>query len=214
MGDDLGRPNERPARTVWVDAFRIAAVPVTRGDFQLFIDATDHTPPRYWADERFADPQQPVVAVSWFDAVAYCDWLSETGSGQAFRLPTEAEREKAARGGRQGQAFPWGDELPEWMDVTYRGDAVERPAQVAHDQPNDFGLHNMADLVHEWCEDWYDAKYYVDGPLRNPRGADEGPRRASRGGSWRHSVKVTRCAHRSAILPDRQLSDYGFRIAV
>lgn len=214
MGDDDGRPNERPARQVTVDAFRIAAAPVTRDQYQRFLQASGHEPPRYWHDPRFQHPQQPVVAVNWYDAVAYCDWLTSIVAEQTFRLPTEAEREKAARGGRQDQAYPWGDDLPDWMDVVYRGDAVERPDQVAQDPPNDFGLHNMADLVHEWCADWYDAKYYETGPADNPPGPEQGPRRVSRGGSWRHAVKVTRCAHRSAIMPDRQLSDYGFRVAV
>ena len=213
MGDDTGRANEAPAHDVRLDGFRLAVEPVTRAEYGLFLDATGHAAPRFWEDERFTDPQQPAVAVSWFDAVAYCDWLSlELGVG--FRLPTEAERERAARGGRHGQDFPWGNEMPTWMDVAYRGDDVERPDRVAQDQANDYGLHNMADLVHEWCADWYDAQYYKESPVENPLGADEGQRRASRGGSWRHAIKVTRCAHRSAILPDRQLADYGFRVAV
>ncbi len=212
MGDHGGRPNETPAHDVWLDEFRIAVTPVTRGDYARFLQASGHQPPRFWEDPRFADPQQPAVAVSWFDAIAYCDWLS-TQLHAAFRLPTEAEREKAARGGRVEQNFPWGDELPTWMDVHYRGDDAERPDLVAQDRANDFGLHNMADLVHEWCADWYDPHYYSESPVANPPGAEEGPRRASRGGSWRHAIKVTRCAHRSAILPDRQLADYGFRVA-
>ncbi len=212
MGSDAGRPNERPTHEVWVDEFGIAVTPVTREEYQLFLDTTGHEPPRYWEDSRFADPHQPAVAVSWFDAVAYCEWLSARLGGR-FRLPTEAEREKASRGDREGEDFPWGNRLPEWMDVHYAGDDVERPDRVAQDPANDFGLHNMADLVHEWCADWYDADYYAMSPERNPTGADQGKRRASRGGSWRHAIKVTRCAHRSAILPDRQLADYGFRVA-
>ena len=100
------------------------------------------------------------------------------------------------------------------MDPRYRGDDVERPDRVGRDPPNGYGLHNMGDLVHEWCSDWYDAGYYAVSPDRNPPGPAAGQRRASRGGSWRHAVKVTRCAHRSAILPDRQLTDYGFRVAL
>jgi formylglycine-generating enzyme required for sulfatase activity len=212
MGDDGGRQNERPAHTVWTDEFSLATTPVTRAEYQLFLDATAHEPPRFWGDERFADPQQPAVAVSWFDAVAYCDWLT-TRAGTRYRLPTEAEREKAARGGHEGLNFPWGDDVPTWMDVTYHGDNVERPNLVAQDRANGFGLHNMGDLVHEWCADWYDAQYYETSPATNPGGAEQGQRRASRGGSWRHAIKVTRCSHRSAILPDRQLADYGFRVA-
>lgn len=211
MGDDAGRANERPARTVHVSAFQIAATPVTRAQYDRFLQATGTTPPRSWEDDRFADPQQPAVAISWFDAVAYCEWLGRQIDTEC-RLPTEAEREKAARGGRD-VAYPWGHDLPDWMDVTYRGDDVEQPDRVGQDPPNGFGLHNMGDLVHEWCSDWYDADYYASAPAADPPGAQSGVRRSSRGGSWRHAVKVTRCAHRSAILPDRELTDYGFRVA-
>lgn len=213
MGSDEGRDNERPAHEVWVDAFALAIAPVTRAQYQRFLDASGHPPPRLWGDARFADPQQPAVAVSWFDAVAYCAWLSGA-LGRRYRLPTEAEREKAARGGAEGLAYPWGNDLPAGMDVRYRGDAVERPDPVGRSPANGYGLHNVADLVHEWCADWYDARYYEVSPARNPTGPDGGARRASRGGSWRHALKVTRCAHRSAILPDRQLADYGFRVAL
>ena len=213
MGSDRGRANEAPAHGVWVDAFHLALRPVTRAEYQIFLDATNRTPPRSWDDERFADPEQPAVAVSWFDAAAYCEWLCRELSA-ACRLPTEAEREKASRGGMEDREYPWGDGPPGWMDPRYRGDDVERPDRVGRDPPNGYGLHNMGDLVHEWCSDWYDAGYYAVSPDRNPRGPAAGQRRASRGGSWRHAVKVTRCAHRSAILPDRQLTDYGFRVAL
>jgi formylglycine-generating enzyme required for sulfatase activity len=212
MGDDEGRANERPAHEVWVDAFALARCPVTRREYGVFLHATGHRPPRYWEDVRFTDPEQPAVAVSWLDAVAYCDWLSAE-LGAVYRLPTEAEREKAARGGN-GREYPWGDDLPDWMDPRYRGDDVERPDRVGQDPVNGYGLHNMGDLVHEWCGDWYEADYYAVSPARNPTGPASGQRRASRGGSWRHAIKVTRCAHRSSILPDRQLSDYGFRVTL
>ncbi|MEC8993291.1 MAG: SUMF1/EgtB/PvdO family nonheme iron enzyme [Candidatus Latescibacterota bacterium] len=212
MGAHNGGKNEQPVRSVSVDAFSIAATPVTRDQYARFIEATGHTPPDSWTDPRFTDPQQPVVSVTWFDATAYCEWLSEQIEG-SVRLPTEAEREKAARGGAEGLDYPWGNDLPDWMDPHHRGDDVERPNWVGQDPPNGFGLHNMGDLVHEWCSDWYDAKYYADAPKTNPQGPETGVRRSSRGGSWRHAIKVTRCAARSSILPDRRLADYGFRLA-
>ncbi len=212
MGSVTGQANEQPVRTVHVDGFRIASTPVTRADYSAFIEDTGRTPPDSWDDARFSDPLQPVVAVTWFDAVCYCDWLSER-LALPLRLPTEAEREKAARGGVDGLDYPWGDDLPEWMNPHHRGDAIERPDRVGEGQANGYCLHNMADLVHEWCSDWYDAGYYATAPSTNPTGPEEGVRRASRGGSWRHAIKVTRCAARSSILPDRQLTDYGFRLA-
>ncbi|MBT3343997.1 MAG: SUMF1/EgtB/PvdO family nonheme iron enzyme [Gemmatimonadetes bacterium] len=212
MGSPTGRKNERPVRRVHVDAFRLATTPVTRADYTAFMEATDHPAPGNWDDPRFAEPRQPVVAVTWFEAVAYCDWLTQE-VGTALRLPTEAEREKASRGGVDDLDYPWGSELPDWMDPHHRGDDVERPDLVGQDPANGYGLHNMADLVHEWCSDWYDAGYYADAPDTNPLGPEAGVRRASRGGSWRHAIKVTRCAARSSILPDRRLTDYGFRVA-
>ena len=142
MGSDRGRANEAPAHDVRVDAFALALRPVTRLEYQSFLDASGRPPPRSWGDERFADPQQPAVAVSWFDAVAYCGWLSAELDA-AFRLPTEAEREKASRGGMEDREYPWGDGPPGWMDPRYRGDDVERPDRVGRDPPNGYGLHNM-----------------------------------------------------------------------
>jgi formylglycine-generating enzyme len=79
--------------------------------------------------------------------------------------------------------------------------------------PSAFGFYNLGDNVHEWCLDWYDPGYYGYSPDRNPRGPAKGSRRASRGGSWRHHIKVTRTAARSSIPPDFKYADYGFRVA-
>jgi formylglycine-generating enzyme required for sulfatase activity len=160
-----------------------------------------------FAAPGFLQPLKPVVAVSWFDAVAYCAWLSEV-TGRCCRLPTEAEREKAALGGVNGITFPWG------RDAGSPGPRQSSPQTVARDRPNGFGLYHMGDLVHEWCSDWYSADYYRHSDSRNPSGPGTGTRRCSRGGSWRHRVPVTRCAARSAIPPDQTYTDYGFRVAV
>ncbi len=87
------------------------------------------------------------------------------------------------------------------------------PEPVGHGAANGYGLHNMCDNVHEWCSDWYSANYYAISSERNPRGPEAGERRASRGGSWRHHVKMSRCAARSSIPPGFQYADYGFRVA-
>jgi sulfatase modifying factor 1 len=84
---------------------------------------------------------------------------------------------------------------------------------VARAAPNAYGLFDVCTNVHEWCSDWYDPSYYAESPSRDPRGPGEGTRRVSRGGSWRHQVKVTRCAARSSIPPAFRYADYGFRIA-
>jgi sulfatase modifying factor 1 len=212
MGSEVGQEDEQPVRQVWVSAFAIGKFPVTNREYASFLQAAGHGVPISWHDPRFNHPDQPVVAVSWFDATAYCRWLRDI-CGKLYRLPTEAEWEKAARGSVVGQRYPWGNDLPDWMNPDGRGAAVEQPDLVGQDPPNGYGLHNMGDLVHVWCSDWYAADYYWRSPLRDPQGPATGVRRASRGGSWRHRIKVTRCAARSSLPPDRTFTDYGFRVA-
>ena len=209
MGSEDGQPDERPVHSVWLDEFALAFHPVTNREYQRFVEATGHRPPGMAGDPRFAQPLQPVVAVSWFDAVAYCAWLREI-TGRSCRLPTEAEREKAALGGKDGIRYPWGNDA----NVSGNEPRSPWPQVIGQDRANGHGLHNLGDLVHEWCSDWYCADYYRHSPANNPAGPTAGTRRTSRGGSWRHRVPVTRCAARSGIPPDRTYSDYGFRVAV
>lgn len=209
MGSSRGQENERPLHEVWVDEVHLARTPVTNREYGRFLDAFPERTPKSWGHPRYSHPDQPVVAITWFDAVAYCKWLTDV-TGVPYRLPTEAEREKAARAGRDS-AYPWGEDVPRW--ATMQGYCSDRPERVASSPPNDFGLYNMGDLVHEWCADWYDHDYYCVSPAQNPTGPDTGVRRASRGGSWRHAIKVTRCAARSSLPPDRMFTDYGFRVA-
>jgi formylglycine-generating enzyme required for sulfatase activity len=211
MGSEAGQDNERPLHRVWVDAFYLGEYQVTNQEYARFLRATRIQPPPLWGDPNFSHPDQPVVAVSWFDAVQYCDWLSEMTGGK-YRLPTEAEWERAARGGAEGKLFPWGDDppqsLPDYSERWRNG-----PEVVAQYAPNSVGLYDICENVHEWCSDWYLAYYYAVSPERNPRGPESGERRASRGGSWRHHVKVARCAARSSLPPQFKYADYGFRVA-
>jgi len=211
MGCASGRDDEKPPHRIWVGAFHLAARQVTNGDFAFFLQSTGLPAPRHWNDPAFSDPQQPVVAVSWFDAVAYCDWLSRAIGGR-YRLPTEAEWERAARGGVEGKLFPWGDSPPE-SQPDYSSRWKNGPERVAQYPPSAYGLFDIGDNVHEWCADWYDAGYYSRAPERNPKGPPSGSRRASRGGSWRHQIKISRVAARSSIPPEFEYADYGFRVA-
>ena len=119
MGTERGQEDERPPHRVFVDAFELGVFPVTRAEYERFVDATGHEPPRDWSHPPFAQPDLPVVGVSWLDAVAYCAWRSEQ-DGRPVRLPTEAEWEFAARG-RQEALFPWGDVMPAWIPNGGRG---------------------------------------------------------------------------------------------
>ena len=212
MGCDRGADNERPVHPVWVDRFAIARTAITNRLYNIFIHETARNAPPTFSAEPFNHPDQPVVSISWFDAVAYCAWLGER-TGKAYRLPTEAEWERAARGGLEQRLYTWGDDAPQqqprYADLWQRG-----PERVGGRPPNGFGLYDISENVHEWCADWYDEAYYSRAPERNPQGPSSGTRRASRGGSWRHQIKITRVAARSSIPPEFQYSDYGFRCAL
>ena len=210
MGSEAGQDNERPIHRVWVDVFQLAACQVTNGEYARFLYATGEPPPPSWTDPNFNHPQQPVVAISWFEAMKYCEWLRHQ-TGRPYRLPSEAEWERAARGGVDGALFPWGNAPPQSLP-DYEKRWKSGPELVGRFAPNAFGLHNICDNVHEWCSDWYQPDYYSLSPERNPQGPDDGCRRASRGGSWRHHIKASRCAARSSIPPEFKYADYGFRL--
>jgi sulfatase modifying factor 1 len=211
MGCATGRDDEKPVHRVWVDAFELGAYQVRNAEYGHFLSATGAAPPPFWTAENFNHPQMPVVAVSWHEATSYCEWLSGL-TGKSYRLATEAEWERAARGGAEGFLYPWGNAPPE-MVPHYAKRWKLGPEPVGLFEPNAYGLYNVGDNVHEWCADWYDDGYYGRSPERNPQGPQSGTRRASRGGSWRHHIKVTRTAARSSIPPEFQYADYGFRMA-
>ena len=212
MGDEGGRPDERPQHRVWTRAIKMARLPVTNAGYARFLAATGHPEPRYWNDARFNNPDQPVVAISWFDAQDYCAWLTER-AGRPFRLPSEAEWERVARGGTEGASYPWGDDPCGWSDdKRLTAQRQPLPYPVGQSKPNGFGVLDMGYNIHEWCSDWYHPAYYADAPAHDPRGPVEGSRRASRGGAWRHQIQVCRNAARSSLDPTFQYNDYGFRV--
>jgi len=217
MGCDTGQENEKPVHHVWIDEFLLAACQVTNTEYGRFLRDAASLPPPFWSDPGFNDPRQPVVGVSWHEAIRYCEWL-RANTGRRFRLPTEAEWERAARGGNKDAAalFPWGNALPQSLsgyEDRCAGYWKTGPELVGLGEPNGYGLYNMCDNVHEWCSDWYAPDYYGVSPEQNPCGPETGDRRASRGGSWRHHIKMSRCAARSSIPPQFKYADYGFRVA-
>ena len=211
MGCEQGRDDEKPVHTVWVDSFAIGAYAVTNEEYLQFVHDTKREISSTDAEERFTDPRQPVVAVNWFEAMDYCQWLS-LRTNSVVRLPTEAEWERAARCGQDRMLYSWGNEDPDSFEIYRTGWQDERPQPVSLFSPNTFGIFNLGDNVHEWCMDWYDPKFYERSPSRNPLNLEPSARRSSRGGSWRHRIKVSRCAARSSLDPSFKYTDYGFRI--
>jgi formylglycine-generating enzyme required for sulfatase activity len=208
MGSTDGRPDEAPVHAVEIGPFALGRTPVTRAQYAAYLLGAGGQPPPWWSDPSFSAPDQPVVGVTWFEAAAYADWLGAVAGGR-WRLPTEAEWERAARGGLPSAATAWGAEVP-------AGEIPEGPLQgpwpAGRGSPNPYGLLDVGTIVHEWCLDWYDAGYYARSPRREPRGPEEGERRSSRGGSWRHRVRWSPPSGRSSLPPGFRYADYGFRV--
>jgi len=215
LGSPLGEPgryaDEETPRRVRVDAFYLAVTETTNAQYARFFQATGHKPPLYAEDRNLNTPSQPVVGVTWEDAMAFCHWLTQV-TGVPHSLPTEAQWEAAARGGLTGKLYPWGDEAPDAGGVfraNFRNDRTSKDgflfsAPVASFPPNGYGLYDLAGNVAEWCLD----------PYRPP---DSGPFKAGalrllKGGSWFSQARDLRPAARQAVPPQYADGYIGFRV--
>ena len=226
--------DEKPHHAVFLDAFWIDTSEVTNAMFRAFVQATAYQTqaeksgsgyvyqaPK-WVTMPGADWQHPqgpqsslagldnhpVVQVAWSDALAYCRWA---GGG----LPTEAQWEKAARGGLLEVSYPWGASAPVCARQTPNGanfsGCAGRTQPVGSYWVNEYGLYDMAGNVWEWVLDWYDSHYYSSSIYDNPQGPGTGSERTARGGSWISEASDLRAANRNKISPTYSLEDLGFR---
>jgi len=238
---DMYNNDEMPRHRVFVSAFQIDIHEVTNEMFARFLNGAkpdEHKGSRLWqwivlrndldTEERSSwfpaeiafkngaySPlkgfeKYPVVSLSWPAAEAYCRWVGK-------RLPTEAEWEKAARGGIEHADYPWGDTLPtrdsgvvfgrKWTDNT-----MPVPARdVGNYPPNGYGIYDMAGNVAEWCSDWYDETYYRSSPSEDPQGPQRGMKKVVRGGSWVSLPAGLRAGARYASAPETLSNTTGFR---
>jgi formylglycine-generating enzyme len=244
IGSDDGDEDERPVRMVHLDEYSIGLHPVTQRQYARFVRETGYRPPavyelplivtnggrdrermfrRLGAQYVWSDSQppaerldHPVTLVRWEDAAAYCKWLAEA-SGRPVRLPTEAEWEKAARGGLERARYPWGNELDPLRanfltDPSLKMSHGTTPARAF--PPNGYGLYDVIGNVWEWVSDWYAADAYRSASDRNPQGPPEGRLRILRGGGWPVSdIRMLTCAHRHEVPTDTYSYSIGFRLA-
>ncbi len=197
--------DDRPVRTVAVREFAIHRHEVTNSEYAEFLAANESIQaPHYWPDGKPppGKGEEPVANVTWDEAGAYCRW-------RGMRLPTEAEWEKACRGGARAEKYPWGDSDPDETKAHF--DSVRGPKAVCSYERNGYDLCDMAGNVWEWTADLYDRDYYRDGPTDNPVGPSTGRYRVLRGGSWSDVPKFLTCAHRSFARPQERSPNIGFR---
>jgi formylglycine-generating enzyme required for sulfatase activity len=220
MGSDAGRNVEEPSHPVSLPAYRIGRYPVTNREYQAVVQDSRRSSPRDWKGDRYPEGKgdHPMVWVSWHDAIAYCRWLSEQ-TGRPYRLPTEAEWEKAASWdpeAKNKRRYPWGDEYDSQKCNTSES-GIRDTTPVSKFSPEGESAYSVADMagnVLEWCQDWYGDYYYRRSPSENPSGPESGVGRVLRGGSWNLDQRLARCAVRRRDFPDRRSAAVGFRVVV
>ncbi|MGH7453721.1 MAG: SUMF1/EgtB/PvdO family nonheme iron enzyme, partial [bacterium] len=207
MGDDEHLENEKPAHQVKVGSFRLAKHPVTNRLLSGFPFCNKYP------DE---DENLPATGNTWYEAYYFALWISG-------RLPTEAEWEYAARGGKNAlrAQFYFGDAVEELQNHAWFGESGRECAHAVDEiKPltgtenlNPLGLANMLGNIWEWCADFYSGSYYQNSPNSNPKGPTRGTRRVLRGGAWNDLAGYQRCAYRVAHAPTYKEVGVGFRCA-
>jgi formylglycine-generating enzyme required for sulfatase activity len=215
--------DEQPRHTLYLPGYYLAKTPVTNAQYAAFVKATDRERPKDWEGGILPEGKEdhPVVEVTWHDAVAYCNWLAEV-TGKAYRLPSEAEWEKGARG-TDGRVYPWGNEWdPKRYNSEEGGPGDTTPVDAYPEGASPYGLLDMAGNVWEWTrslwgKEWGkpDFKYpYKPDDGRENLEAGSDVMRVLRGGSWFYDQRYARCASRYRSIPGGFGNLVGFRVVV
>jgi formylglycine-generating enzyme required for sulfatase activity len=221
----------KPTHQVTLSDYAIGKTEVTVAQYMAFVNETKTHYPE-WLEpggeyniktgsndyyksqlgKSLQNPDCPIVGISWNDATAFCAWLSGR-TGIAYRLPTEAEWEFAARGGNAGKGFLYAGSNEIDEVAWYYDNSGEKTHPVARKKPNELGLYDMSGNVWEWCGDWYGDYTETDKPVLNPRGPEEGIYRVIRGGSWDDDARYCRASYRFFNEPVIRNLYLGFRLA-
>lgn len=202
--NDDGEREEHPQHRVTVSAFELGKYAVTNEQYRHFLDESPNLSKPPGSSGSSLGPRQPVVNVTWEDAQAFAHWAG-------FRLPTEAEREYAARAGTQTRYFSGDDEADLARVGWFLGNSEAHSHDVGEKAGNGLGLYDMHGNVWEWCSDWYaayDGKAAVD-----PTGPEKGNARVVRGGSWGDAAQYARSASRYGDPAAYHSDTVGFRLA-
>ncbi|MFM7153965.1 MAG: formylglycine-generating enzyme family protein, partial [Bacteroidota bacterium] len=199
--------------------FELADTPQTWWQYGLYCFATGLDLP---SDTGFGRANQPVINVSWDDAVKYAGWLS-AHSGKKYRLPTEAEWEFAARERGRKVRYGNGKDIADAGEMNYdaseeeeysmKGEGRNKTTPVDTFLPNALGMYDMSGNVWEWCGDWYGDYVKTDKPVLNPSGPEKGVSRVNRGGCWGNYARSCRASGRFGLGPDGRGINLGFRLA-
>ena len=197
---------ENPAHEVYLNSFYIDIHEVTNDAYAKFIQVTEVKKPKGWNNPDFNKPQQPVVGISWKEAVKFCNWKNK-------RLPTEAEWEKAARG-KLMVKYPWGNTPPDSSKLNYNAEINKTTAVGSYEKGKSaYGLYDLSGNASEWVNDWHFPEYYLFSPKKNPQGPEKGQYKVIRGGNWRNNAKDVDLVYRNATTPKNRSLGIGFRCA-
>ena len=202
--DSEASNNEKPVHEVTLSSYHIGETEVTQALWQAVMGNNP---------SEFKGKGNPVENVSWDDCQEFVRKLNSL-TGQTFRLPTEAEWEFAARGGKNSQHFKYSGSNNLGSVAWYDGNSGNKTHPVKSKDPNELGIYDMSGNVWEWCEDWYNGNYYSNSPAANPEGPNSGPGRVDRGGGWYYDAWCCRSSDRRRNSPTYCDNDLGLRLAL